>query len=85
MVRQARGAIPTTKETITTEAPFEGSTEPPVPTEPPGPGIGKQIFNKGEELFEKGVDMAAKKTKIPVWGVMLIVIGNPTYSINSSL
>jgi len=72
IARQARAGPLTTKEP-TTEAPTDaGSTEAPVDT---GPSITQQIKDKGEEMFEKGVDFAAKKTKLPVWGVILILIG----------
>ncbi|CAG7734222.1 unnamed protein product [Allacma fusca] len=52
-----------------------GTTSEPAPTEPPGPGIGQKILDKAEELGDKAIHFTADKTKLPVWGVVLILIG----------
>ncbi len=83
VARQARNAVAATTtstpppisagEATTTK--FPESTEPPAPTEPPGPGFAEKAYDKAKDLAEKGAEMAAEKTKIPIWGIFLIMIG----------
>lgn len=60
-------------EATTTKLPE--STEPPPPTEPPGPGFAEKALDKAKELAEKGAEFASEKTKVPIWGIILIFIG----------
>ncbi|OXA59050.1 Synaptotagmin 1 [Folsomia candida] len=50
------------------------ATEPPS-SEPAGPGTVQKVFNAVEDIGSKMVDKAAEKTHIPIWGVVLILIG----------